>query len=502
MNRFSLFLVILMLAWYLPVTIAQTGNKNSSPWTINDIINQEGISMPDFSPDGKSIVWVKTRPDNKQDKFVTDLYLTRTDITEKGQFKEIQLTRSKDSDTHPLFSRDGEFIYFLSTRKKGKHLWALSTFGGEAFSVDSFPNGISQIQWLNDTVMTYIAGEGESLYERELKKKKDNVVVVEDSIHIKARRIFSYNLKTKKSRRLTDNHFPVRSYTVSNDGRWMVSSHVLSPHYGVDGKPAPQHLLWDLKNMTSTRILASGFQTPGSFAFTDDNKGFYFYAVQSSDPEWEGAGISLLYHYELSTNKVSTIDLDWKWGMGGGFHISGQDVFVSLANGTTYKLAYFQKGQHGWTKKEVNTRDLGEHVSILKLSKDRRQLIFNYSTASVPTQVHLSDLQHSNNSITLISKGKLSLLNKYLEKKQKAKTEVVNWTGALNENVTGILYYPHNYKAGNKYPLMIAIHGGPAGADMDRWSDRWAYHHNLIAQKGCFILSPIIMALATMASSL
>ena len=187
---------------------------------------------------------------------------------------------------------------------------------------------------------------------------------------------------------------------------------------------------------------------------------------------------------------MNRIDLDWEWGMSGGFDISGQDVFVSLANGTTYQLAYFQKAENGWTKKTVNTGDLGEHVSILKLSNDRKQLIFDYSTASIPNQVHLSDIQPSASSVSLISRGKLSHLNKYLDKKEKAKTEVVNWTGALNENVTGVLYYPHDYKEGKKYPLMIAIHGGPAGADMDRWSDRWAYHHNLIAQKGCFILKP------------
>ena len=236
MNRFTLLLGFLLMGWQIPSILAQSATENSSSWTINDIINQERISNPDFSPDGKSIVWVKTRPDTKQDKFVTDLYLTRTDITEKGNFKEIQLTRSKESDNNPLFSRNGEFIYFLSSRKKGKHLWALSTYGGEAFSVDSFPDGISQIQWLNDTVITYVSGEGQTLYEQELKKKKDNVVVVEDSAHMKARRIFSYNLKTNKSQRLTNNSFPARSYTVSRDGHWIVSSHVLSPHYGADGK--------------------------------------------------------------------------------------------------------------------------------------------------------------------------------------------------------------------------------------------------------------------------
>ena len=37
---------------------------------------------------------------------------------------------------------------------------------------------------------------------------------------------------------------------------------------------------------------------------------------------------------------------------------------------------------------------------------------------------------------------------------------------------------------------MTAPHGGPAGADLDAWSEDWAYAHQLLAQRGAFILKP------------
>ena len=52
------------------------------------------------------------------------------------------------------------------------------------------------------------------------------------------------------------------------------------------------------------------------------------------------------------------------------------------------------------------------------------------------------------------------------------------------------MYYPHHYQAGKKYPLVLMIHGGPHGADMDGFADRMAYPYNLFAQKGVFILCP------------
>ena len=54
----------------------------------------------------------------------------------------------------------------------------------------------------------------------------------------------------------------------------------------------------------------------------------------------------------------------------------------------------------------------------------------------------------------------------------------------------GILYYPDNYEAGKKYPLITAIHGGPSGHDADAWADSWAYPNNLLTQRGAFVLKP------------
>ncbi|WP_440617280.1 prolyl oligopeptidase family serine peptidase [Cysteiniphilum sp. 6C5] len=41
-------------------------------------------------------------------------------------------------------------------------------------------------------------------------------------------------------------------------------------------------------------------------------------------------------------------------------------------------------------------------------------------------------------------------------------TEIIHWVGSSKENVEGFLTYPPNYKKGQKYPLVVAVHGGPA----------------------------------------
>jgi dienelactone hydrolase len=56
--------------------------------------------------------------------------------------------------------------------------------------------------------------------------------------------------------------------------------------------------------------------------------------------------------------------------------------------------------------------------------------------------------------------------------------------------VEGILFYPQNYEAGKKYPLVVMIHGGPLGADLDLWDNDYAYPVNLYTQRGALVLRP------------
>ena len=43
------------------------------------------------------------------------------------------------------------------------------------------------------------------------------------------------------------------------------------------------------------------------------------------------------------------------------------------------------------------------------------------------------------------------------------KTELIKWKGADGKEIEGLLTYPLNYQAGTKVPLILNVHGGPAG---------------------------------------
>lgn len=463
-------------------------------WTPDDVVNAESATAFDLSPDGKTAVWAKRTANKEKDAFVSKLFLTRLDQKEDGKPITIQLTRGDDSDRNPLFSRDGKLIYFLSARDKGKKIWAINPAGGEAYEVKSLEVNPSSPQWLNDSTLVFVAEEGKTLYEREAEDRKDDVQVIEDTAHFKPSRLFTLNVKTKDLRRLSDNRFPVAVYAVSRDGQWIVSAHTRSPHFGADGKPRPEIRLWDVKAGTSRGILSDQFGA-GQFLFAHDNAGFYFTINQTSDTLWNGAGVRMLRYFDLATRRVTPVPLSHDWGLGAGLMRTANGVVVELANGPTNKLAVVEKkpGQLAWTVKPLNVpAAMGEHVAPIVLSKDHGTMLYTYGTASVPTQYHVGRLttDAKRGTVSLGTDGEFLTLNAGFPKKKIAKSEVMRWKGWRDEEVTGILYYPTNYQPGRAYPLVVSIHGGPAGADGDDWGESWAYYPNILAQKGAFVLRP------------
>ncbi len=478
-------LLLLSLAGY-----SQKQGANLTGWSPDDIVNQEHINHMMFSPDASMVVWEKKRPSKEKDKFVSDLYLSRLQSLKEGEYSTVQLTRNEENDHSPLFSADGEQIFFLSSRDEGKKIWAMNIWGGEAYALDSFSTAISQLKRLGDHSLVFLAEEGKTLHEQLLEKKKDDVMVIEDTAHFKANRIFAYDIKKKQARRLTDNKHPVNEYAVSKDGRWLVSSHQGSPHYGVDAQPKNKVYLWDLTSGEKKEILGNTYQTPSSFTFTADNGGFYFSSVQSSNPEWNGAGVDLLHYFDLASATPKKVDLQWDWGLGGSFEVVGNDVLAVLANGPLKKLAYYQKKGDAWTYQTVAAEGRDQHLSPAAVADNKEDILFIYSTASTPTQYIKGKLATKRKNATITKERELAKLNGHLANKKLGQTEVMRWTGALNEEVSGILYYPYNYQPGRAYPLVLAIHGGPSGVDQDQWEANWAYYPHLLSEKGAFVLMP------------
>src|SRR5216683_2991800 len=473
---------------------AETSAAKKEPWRPEDVIYAEAAApQTRISPDARWLVWVKSTGDKDKDLRVSNLILSS--LTEN---KEIQLTRGSDNNGQPQWSPDGQLIVFTSNRARfgakpdaaPVQIWLINAHGGEPWVLTELARPPRRVDWIDKDTIIFSAQEDPALYEQEMKKKKDDSEVVNDAEHEPPVRLYKISVKDKKITRLTANSDWIDNWSVSRDGKYVAANHEKSLHYTFDQKVPPVTILHNLSDGTEKAIFTGGRVYPRGFEWLPDSSGFYAWAPFSTHPKFLTATIEQLYFFDLANGRSVQVPLDWENGIGSDL-VATQDGFVlGLAAGARYETSRYtrSKSGDGWSWKRAALE--GEHaknIQFFEVSEDGKTIVYFYSTASKLPQIYRAQLDGTK----IVSPVQITKLNEGLVKNRNfAKTEVIRWKGANDEEVEGILYYPDNYEAGKKYPVITAIHGGPTGHDSDSWQDNWAYPINLLTQRGAFILRP------------
>jgi len=79
--------------------------------------------------------------------------------------------------------------------------------------------------------------------------------------------------------------------------------------------------------------------------------------------------------------------------------------------------------------------------------------------------------------------------------------ETVRWKSTDGQTVEGLLIKPVGYEAGKRYPLIVQIHGGPAGARIRSFSAGHGDYVHVFAGGGYAVFQPNYRAAATPSSS-
>ncbi len=504
MGRYGLVLLVILLP-LVPSRSAAPPAKSYESWSIDDIVEQEYASGFQFSPDGRYVLWLKSVPDETQNEHVSHLFRT-----ELKSLREVQLTRGKESVTAPKWSPGGVHIAFLSARPAPKtskrsrprdeeetseehtQLWLMDASGGEPWPLTEGERSVLAFGWIDDETLLFTAQEDATRRERQLKdEKKDGATVVEDEVHEPPIRLFRVEIKSKKVTRFSDNKDRITTLAVSPDGKHAVTIHNRSLRFRYDNKVKPVVYLYDLNLGKSQRILDDPTLNISQIVWAPDSRGFYATHEHSSKPALVMAGVTELLHFDLDKKQYRKLPLDWPRGLAtqeindnAAGVIPVQDGFYALlADGVRYRLArYTHEGElliRRWIPGKYRP-----NLFALTATPDGKRVVLGQSTASSPTRWYLAKFDNGN----LTSLKEIAKVNESFQKRRMARAELVRWKGARDEEVEGILFYPHGWTVGQRAPLVVQIHGGPASADLDAWEESWAYSANLVCQRGAFVL--------------
>jgi dipeptidyl aminopeptidase/acylaminoacyl peptidase len=409
-------------------------------------------------------------------------YINQVFVCNADGSNTIQLTRGDKNCSNPQWSHDGKWIGYTSNRDGKNNLYVLPLNGGESEKITDSKSGVGDFQWSPDDKMVALTmSDNENDQEEKNKKAKEDWYFMDDSVKQNRLYVLWLNQKDTSGKRvqkiLTKDNYSVSDFDWSPDSKQLAFSHGKTSL--VNDQVYSDISTVDVASGNAKVLLASpaGETSP---VFSPDGKYLAFYCTEEK-MDWAGPEFPKVYSFAdgKSWRLAATPNED-----GGilGWTSDSKNLFWGEPNKTLYsiyELSADGKKQTEWTKESKNL------LGIPYLNEGANTIGFVLQNSSQLPQAYVS-------SISAYAPVKVSNINADKLAVELPKTEVIRWKAADGKQIEGLLTYPIGYKPGQKVPLILNVHGGPAGVFSEAAvaSNGGAYPIASFAEMGYAVLRP------------
>lgn len=433
------------------ISIKSFSQENSNKFKLEDLRKIVDLSSPQISPDGKNIAVIVSRPDWEKDSRKQEIDLVNI---KNGSIRSI--TYNRESISNLKWTPDGNKLAFISKDSESKktQIYVMPMNGGDPIKITESKTGVNEFSWSPDGSMIAFVAQDTIPNPKEIKHHEDAFKVTFNN-YLVSKEIQPWHL-------------------------WIVSSN--------GGKA---------KRLTEGKFsLCTDQGSISPVEWSKDGKSIFF---QKFPDVWEGnAWHSTIAEVDTSGSEIKTLIKD----EGSGFPSFNKNnilAFIRPRNGDQ------NNGNAVYIKKEKEISDITKNLErninsykwmpdgnslLLTGEKGTHSVIWNQMMDGNSSVIDLENIEAGNGSISISNNNEIAFIgktssrpeeiylltslnskpkrltdyNNFIDSIKLGNVQTVNWKGPDGFDEDGVLTFPVDYKDGQKYPLVLEIHGGPEGA--------------------------------------
>jgi len=467
------------------------------PLGIRDLWTFERVSDPQPSPDGAWVAYARRAYDAKANTSYSNLWL----VPAAGGASR-RLTTARAMDTQPRWAPDGRSVAFLSDRSGKTQIWSIDITGGEARAVLELPVDVESFQWSpSGDRLCFAAGTYPDC--ADLKCTAERAKKLEDSgmtARIYDDLLFRHWDKWDSGRRVhlfvvpAAGGAPVDLMQGADlDAPPLPSGGVEAYSWSPDGKSVafqarrrePTAAWTTNLDLYIAAADGSGFRcvTESNLAadawpaYAPDGKSLAYLAMARPVYEADRERVTL---YEPASSRRRVVTETWDrsptelvWSP------AGKRIYLVAPDQGTRRIFALEAATGNVKRLELTGSATSVRVSR---SKEGERLVYIGESLTSPHEIFSCTPDGREvRQLTTTNAERLAAV-------RMSKPEEVWYTGAGGTRVHAWLHPPVDRREGERYPLLVLVHGGPQGSWENRFSYRW--NPQVWAGAGYAVLAP------------
>jgi dipeptidyl aminopeptidase/acylaminoacyl peptidase len=461
--------------------------------TVEDLLAAVRVSDPQLSPDGKSVLYVRTTTDLKTGSRNADIWTVAADEASEPR----ALIASDKSESTPRVSADSKRLVFISNRDGAPQVYLANIDGKEIRKLTAAPLGAQPplVFSPDGSKIAYVSDVYPECPDLECTAKRAGEAVKNP--------VKAYRLTRLLFRHWDEWRSNIRHHVFVTDiaggrtvdvtpgdfdsppGQQEDAAIAFSPDSReiafVSNREGNEREAWTTNNDVWI-VPVSGGQAKKVTAnpaadvqptFSPDGKTLYVRAQRR--PGFESDRWYLDAYDRATGTKKTLFDTP---------DISVDSITLSKDGSTAWFSA-----QHDGRESLYSVHAAGgspkrvvEGGVITSLTAANDVLVFSKSTLTAPPDIFRASADGSNvKQLTRENEA-------WLKDVGFSAPESLSAPGAGGAKIQYWLIKPPNFDASKKYPVVFLIHGGPQGAWLDSWSSRW--NPSLWAAQGWVVAAP------------